>query len=831
MTEPSPKKSGPISWFKKRIQKRKDKEAQEPSPKRTDPISWLKAKIQKRKDKEAQERSLESQPLRIITFLVTLVAMALGMSFLPLFPQPLPIILAVLVAFMTFQYPMYGMPIGGFIIGLGLLYHLAVLYFISFLGTEMVRTAVVVVWMALFVGLPIIFHRCKNALAIDFGILAVTMLFFGSTYFLAIPLILASAVYFKKYVALTIVYYALISVPLQILQYFTYTVAVIPRSDWWNAPGSSPPIFTALNSIFSSINSSISQFRLYTTSQVVTSITGQLTWNPSIPPNINGRNISLALIQYRDSSPGLIMFLLIVVGLALGFVFFMRLLLSAGSMGNENKIFPIFTATIVAALFFVLLGILQVPLAFTTDVSASTMILGIFATLLFTLPTAFIEYTPTQMATDPEIVEKAQALMDRLKIFEGQLDNVKKNIPVNVSSPEGKMLVIKDSLEDTLEKEAMHFYEPADLNQKLQELEKLNKSFEDLESELNSILSEYQIFVNCEFSNWIGKLKDTGLEVKSTVNSNFQKEMPLDARIEAIKQILEGGRVLAQDVVQVAEPIYGVIRSLYDPSLPEKSRAVEFTLQKLEQKEPPWIAIEALYSSLNNWKRQYGAEILASVKYLKDSLTPIADLSVESEVLPPIFGENMPKVLDYATKAEAMKLIAEKTIEKDQLDIVDVITLNDDIQSFLGIAKNVLSMLYTALINGEDSIDCLLPTKDYQWEKNSTLRERLKKATETLSNPSNYKINEIMENLPIYMSYVDEAVQTLAVNNERKEFLLNYPTAEAAIEEQLKQKKRLSPQDLPFQAKFAGEYLRLYYTQRFSEFTFDKENLQLTKKS
>ncbi len=218
--------------------------------------------------------------------------MALGMSFLPLFPQPLPIILAVLVAFITFQYPMYGMPIGGVIIGLGLLYHLAVLYFISFLGTEMVRTAVVVVWMALFVGLPIIFHRCKNALAIDFGILAVTMLFFTSTYFLAIPLILASAVYFKKYVALTIIYYALISVPLQILQYFTYTVAVIPRSDWWNAPGSSPPIFTALNSIFSNINSSISQFRLYTTSQVVTSITGQLTWNPSIPPNINGRNLS-----------------------------------------------------------------------------------------------------------------------------------------------------------------------------------------------------------------------------------------------------------------------------------------------------------------------------------------------------------------------------------------------------------------------------------------------------------------------------------------------------------------------------------------------------------
>ena len=171
------------------------------------------------------------------------------------------------------------------------------------------------------------------------------------------------------------------------------------------------------------------------------------------------------------------MFLVIVVGLAFALIFFIRLFIKEGSIGNDNKIFPCFTATIVAALFFILLSALQVPLAFTADVSASTIVFGILATLLFTLPVAFIDYTPKQTATDPEIVEKAQALMDRLKIFEGQLDNVKENIPVDVSSPEGKMLVIKDSLEDTLKKSAMHFYEAADLNQKLEELEKLSKRY------------------------------------------------------------------------------------------------------------------------------------------------------------------------------------------------------------------------------------------------------------------------------------------------------------------------------------------------------------------
>jgi len=74
-----------------------------PAPRKNGPTSWFKAQIKKRKDTEAQERSLESQPLKIITFVVTLIAMALGMSFLPLFHQPLPIILADLVAFLTFK--------------------------------------------------------------------------------------------------------------------------------------------------------------------------------------------------------------------------------------------------------------------------------------------------------------------------------------------------------------------------------------------------------------------------------------------------------------------------------------------------------------------------------------------------------------------------------------------------------------------------------------------------------------------------------------------------------------------------------------------------------
>jgi len=524
------------------------------------------------------------------------------------------------------------------------------------------------------------------------------------------------------------------------------------------------------------------------------------------------------------------MFVIVVVGLALTLMFFTRMLVKGGLIGNGDKLFPCFTATIAAALFFIFLSSLQTPLAFTADVSGTTMILGIFATLLFTLPVAFMDYTPKNRASNREIIDKARALMNKVVVFEGQLENVKKNIPIIVSSPEGKMLIIKDALEETLRNAERHAYVQEELDEKYDELEKLAKDQEVLETELGTMLSEYQVFASCEYSNWEGKLKDAGLNIKTTLNTPYQKEISLESRIEAIKQVIDASRALTKETIEIAEPVYDILRPLYDPSLPEKCRAAEFAKEKLEKKEAPWIAIEALYNALNNWKRQYGKEIQASIRYLHSSLSPIASLSRQSEALPLVFSEQTPKVLDYAQKAEAMKTDAEKRAEKVELDLLDVVTLKDDIQGLVDMANDVISMLYTGMVSKEETIDQLIPTKDYLWEKNDTLREQLKHAAEILGNPSNYKINQIMENLPQYLSYIDEAVQILSVYSERKEFLLNYPLARAAIEEGLKTKEQLLPEDLPFQPQFAAEYLRLYYSARFSEYTFDKDNSTLAKR-
>ena len=104
-------------------------------------------------------------------------------------------------------------------------------------------------------------------------------------------------------------------------------------------------------------------------------------------------------------------------------------------------------------------------------------------------------------------------------------------------------------------------------------------------------------------------------------------------------------------------------------------------------------------------------------------------------------------------------------------------------------------------------------------------------AMEIILNSSKYELNQVLENLPKSLSYVDECIETIAVYNEQEELLLNYPIAEIALEDLFRQKKRISAKDLPFEPKYAKAYLKLFYSQRYRELSFDESNMFLTKKT
>jgi len=817
------KSTSRFKWFSRRKQAQKDDEEEEKQDNKPSGFgSWYNKIKQKRIETEKKERALKSTRIKIITLILTFISMGLAFSFIPLFPQPLPLLLAVLVAFVAFQSPRFGMPVGSVIIGIGLIYHLSLLNFIAYIGFVPYRYIFVIVFMAVFVALPIFFYRYRHAIAINLGIISAMVLFFNPTYFLAVPLILTSAVFFKKNAALSAAYYVLISSPLLIIEYFNHIVTITRSPDWWLAPGASPPIFTSLNSVYTGIQSSMPQFRLFEAQKFVDNITAQFT---SFPDS-SIRNINNAFLQYRDSFPGILMFVVIIVGMVLAIILLAGMFVKATNLAYADRIMSSLTATLATALFFIFLGALQGPLAFTAKVNGTTTFLATLATLAFTLPISLINYTPKKNATSDMITEKANALLGELQTFETHLNNVKDNIPINVSIPEGKMLVIKDKLNDILRKSSDRFFEESELDKIFTDLDKnVSVEISNLTTELNAMLSEYQIYVNTQYASCLGRLKDVGLDLKPSVKLHYETDLPLDQRIECIKEVLEGGRVLTVDVIQVVDPIYVIIRALYDQNLPKDSHAIAFAKQKLDEKAP-WVAIEALYSSLNNWRKQYGAEISKSTEYLKKSLMPIINLSAQNDSLSQIIGNKTPSILGDAKKAQAIK----EASDKKPLNVLNLITIRDLLDVFLDVFRDVFSVLDEALKDQEKSIEEMLPTSNYLWEKNITLKERMTQAMDVLSN-SKYKVNEVMESLPKFEGYIDECIETLTLYNERKEFLLNYPMAKIVIENLLKQKPVITKKDLPFETKYAAEYLRIFYLQNYNEFAYDKQNELLSKKT
>ena len=178
-------------------------------------------------------------------------------------------------------------------------------------------------------------------------------------------------------------------------------------------------------------------------------------------------------------------------------------------------------------------------------------------------------------------------------------------------------------------------------------------------------------------------------------------------------------------------------------------------------------------------------------------------------------------------KAENIKV----DIEKRGLSVVNALTVKDVFQSSLGIARDVLAILNDKLKREEEAILSLSPSKEFSWERNDVLRNRLASAVQMTAESAEVKLGEVLESLPRFLGYVDESIETIAVYNHTEELLLNYPMVERAVENLLREKKRISAGDLPFEAKYAEEYLKLFYSQRFREFSFDRANMLLSKRS
>ena len=776
------------------------------------------------------ERELEKRSLRVLTFIVTLIGMILGLSLIPIFPQPLPVLISFLVAFAAFMnHGRSGMTMGCLVIGLGLVYHMSRENIISQISPiPEIRILVIVVIPILFFILPFIFYRYEDVIAINLGIISATLLFFGETYYFAIPLILVSATLYKKTkLGLTVSYYVLISFPLQILQFLNYVLSLSnPR--WWEDPAADPFIYFPLTGVLQNIQESMIQFRLLQASNVFEIITGQITFSDQNHLLFTTQSV---LTRYLDSLPGIILFLVIVVGIVWATTFLTRELIKNINSTNVKAIISAVTSAAGTGLFYFFLLGLQKPLAFRAQVNILQILIGISVISSITFFASLLNYTPKKSKEIEKlsklILEKAEELLRvRLQVIEWSLKKVRESIPLDVSSIHSRTLIIKTKLEDIISKVKGDFYGISELNEKINEVDNdIRNEIETLTSNLDTSLRQYQLYVYSEYSSWKNKFEGIGLEFK-TVLPDFQKELPLEMRIEHIKEALNAGIDLTYEIIPVAEQTYEIITYLYDPNLPEKSLAITFAREKLNHETVSWIALNGIFAALHNWQKQFSTEISKSMEDFQRSLKSISDLKIQTERLEPVLGDNYQRFIELVERANEIN----SCIEKKPPHLIQIITIKEVLHSSLNIARDLLLIIKKELTDNEKSIENMLLTQDYSWEQKVTWRKEITAEMEPIINPSNYELSQVLKDLHKILSYLDQLVNTILEYNEKKEILLNYPTAEFAIEELFEKKKCVYAQDLPFESKYAEEYLKLFYMKKYDEFSFDQENMCLTRK-
>lgn len=202
-------------------------------------------------------------------------------------------------------------------------------------------------------------------------------------------------------------------------------------------------------------------------------------------------------------------------------------------------------------------------------------------------------------------------------------------------------------------------------------------------------------------------------------------------------------------------------------------------------------------------------------------------MDANSTLLKSALGEKYSSMSQEIGKAGEIKT----AFESKTINILNVPILKESLQNSIGIAKNVLLILYEELKAKEESIESLLPVEDSFWEKNITLTEQTALAIEKISVTEKNTLNQMMQYLPTALSFVEPCLWTLTQYNVKNELLLNYPVAKTAIEDMLKKKKQVSVQDLPFRAQDAEEYLKLYFNERNREFVFNEESLLLSRRT
>jgi hypothetical protein len=759
--------------------------------------------------------------IKILTFSVSFASMFMGLSFIPLFPQPLPLIISFLISFMTLNDHREGMIIGSFIICSGLIYHMSRINFILILGSTEMKLLFLSILIVFFLFTPIKAKRNEDIIAISIGIISACMLFFNQTYFFAIPLMIVFAgIYKKQRIWLTLSYYAAISTPIQIMQYMKY----IYNEKYHTLP----PLYVPLLDIFNDIQESMRKISINEISRVLEIIAGQLKSRPS--PSLNF--MINALSEYINSLPGVILFLIIMFSLVS---------ITAYIMSNSLKImeglevtkryskyieifFPVITVTITTTFFYTFLTILQEPLSYMADINLFKMTIGIIGAAITTIPISFMNNEiKTNKIRDEHseiIIKKSEKLIEELEYFHETIKRMGRVIPVNLDSLKREFSSIEEKLNDIIYNVEHKMYDLNELENKIYMIEtQINQELNNLNKKINTILDEYYRNENYEFNLLLENYKKIGINLKVDHSVEYKEDEPIEIKLEKISKISNREWQVTEQIVEIYERIYNIIRIFYDSSLQEENPTLIIAKQEISKRELPCVVLEAIYVSINNLEIQFSKEIIKTINNLNKLIESTENILHQKETLTITSKQSHKSFMEIKGKIKNLKDVE----ENNHFKIANTINLYDIIIEFLNFFKEMFQSFLDELKLKEKQIEQLVLDKRYEWIKNNIIKEKIEYIIHNLNRSTLTNLNQIIFNLDTYLVNLTEYFDVISYYNETQEILVNYEISELIINNLLREKHFINLNELPFNGEIAKKYMQIYGEKNKDKVIFDVE--------
>ncbi|MFP4642078.1 MAG: hypothetical protein ACLFPU_07885 [Dehalococcoidia bacterium] len=482
---------------------------------------------------------------------------------------------------------------------------------------------------------------------------------------------------------------------------------------------------------------------------------------------------------------------------------------------------PIAALLVGAAVFWLLIGILQEPLMYSIDFSAGAL----FGLVVFTIVIggigASVEHWLSRRDREASLRSDLEVLSTQIKEkseeLQTHLSHIKGVCP-EIDLFDEKKLIERCQRELASVSERLETMDVATLNDKVnlfnQLAEEIDKGFEEINRKLITYVNErweqYRYYL-AQASDFSTVFNDDSYQIQiQSLGSDDTKSI-----LAKEKKLDEGFKYLAQGLVSFGQEISRTIKREIDPGFAAAGIEVAQNYLNVGSYKEAVEASLGTLSAMNAVVAESGLDLGKSldntnnklVKMLRTSVIPLFERAGQDEAVV--------KLSEELLKLESMK--PPSNVQKRLPSLLEIVNC---INALSASASAVLTQLSGRIKELEEDIDSRLPS-GYSWGKRGFAPRYGEDIGEGMSGKRGRSLSATVEAIEASIEDIETATAIMRHYEIMREFVINYPNIEYLIEDKLRTQGSVQADELPVKEEYAMRYLPLYVSNNYYEVSFD----------